>query len=88
MQEWLLDREIQWEEVSAINGCGIEYIISDKTVKEDDSGWCDYSTGQRFLTPTTRITFNVKNKKDALALKLMFGDAISPSTFIFEDLPE
>ena len=82
MQDWYLDREIKWDEVSFINGCGVDYTISDKTVTENDSGWCDYETGHRFLTPTTRITFDVKNKRDVLVLKLKFGDAIQPSTFI------
>ena len=89
MQEWLLNEKIKFSDIDFINGCGIDYTLTDTALLgPTDSGWCDAHTGNRLLTETMRITFNVMSKRDIHILKLKFGDVIQPSTLIFEDLPE
>jgi hypothetical protein len=89
MQEWLLDEKINWDDIEFINGCGIDYTLSDPALLgPTDSGWRDYDTGAVIPTPTTRVTFNVMTNRDIHILKLKFGNSIKPVTLIFENLPE
>jgi hypothetical protein len=89
MQEWLLNEKIKWDDIEFINGCGIDYTLFDPALlSANDSGWCDAGTGYRIPTETMRVIFNVASKRDVHILKLKFGDAIGPSTFIFEELPD
>lgn len=77
MQKWLLDEKIKWDDIDFINGCGIDYTLTDPMLPSiSDSGWCDATTGHRMPTATMRVTFTVLTKRDLHILKLKFGDAI------------
>ncbi len=67
-------RQVLGADIGFINGCGIDYTIYDPSVGINDSGWCDAETGQRFLTPTMRLTFHTNNNEDVHVLKLKFGE--------------
>lgn len=67
----------------------MDYTIDDPALlSPSDSGWCDVGTCYRIPTATIRITFSVMSKRDVHILKLKFGNAIKPVTFITEELPE
>jgi hypothetical protein len=77
MQHWKLDESIKQDDIEFINGCGIDYIIEDKSLLGDnDSGWRDYSTNQRFVTPSMRIIFEVVSDEDLHILKLKFDNRL------------
>jgi hypothetical protein len=89
MQAWLLDEKIKWDDIEFINGCGIDYTLSDPALLgSSDSGWRDYDTGAVIPTPTTRVTFNVMTNRDVHILKLKFGKSVIPVTIITDKLPE
>ena len=77
MQEWLLNEQIKWDDIEFINGCGVDYTLTDPALLgPGDSGWYDASTGHRIPTATMRVTFIVTNNKDLLVLKLKFADKL------------
>jgi len=62
-----------------IDNCGIEFsIIDNRLFGENDSGWCDYATGQP-LYPAPALSelsviFNIYEPSELIHLKLRFPE--------------
>lgn len=77
MQERVLDKVIKFDDIEFINGCGINYRLDDPAlIGPTDSGWCEYGTGYRIPTETTRVVFCVNEEAELVLLKLKFNNSL------------
>ena len=64
-------------DVDFINNSSIEIEIHNPTITtENDSGWCDWDTGQRIVTHNDRVIFRNVSEPDLLMLKLKYQDRL------------
>lgn len=59
-----------------LNTCGIESYLLD-TLPENDSGWCDGTTGHRWLITNNIIIFPMVTEKEEAILVTQFADRIT-----------
>lgn len=89
MQQWILDEMVEADDIGFINGCGINYTITDDSrIDPADSGWCDATTGGVLLNRSLRLVFDVTSERDLLVLKTKYTDAIKPYTILAGTLPD
>jgi hypothetical protein len=60
MSWYKLNRSLKSNDVEFINDSDVPYTIDDdQLLGPTDSGWCDAATGQRLITPSMRIVFDL-----------------------------
>lgn len=79
MKQFLLKQLLVKEDVDFLNQCKIPFDFTDKW-DNNDTGWCDASTGARILTERDCILFSPETKEDEITLLLKFGERIKEFT--------
>lgn len=59
-----------------LNSCNIESHLLD-TLPENDSGWCDFTTGARWLTTNDVIIFPSVTDEEEIILIAQFAERIT-----------
>jgi hypothetical protein len=78
--DYVLQFPISSDDIDFLNVTSIEFEIFDPTGKygENDSGWCDGTTGARLIMSTDRVAFKNVTPEDLLLLELKFHRRIKP----------
>lgn len=74
--DYVLRYSITYGDIEFINNSSMDIFIYDPRVADNDSGWCDASTGHRIITGADRVIFRNVSEPDLLMLKLKYGDRI------------
>ena len=74
---WLLPAPYTDDDVEWINNSNIQYYVENPDRwGENDSGWCDYSTGAEILTNLHKIYIRTETEKEEMWLKLKYIDRV------------
>lgn len=74
--DYILRYQLTSDDIDFINNSSMDIELHNPTITGNDSGWCDYDTGQRLVTHNDRAVFYNVSEPDLLMLKLKFGDRI------------
>lgn len=75
MKQFILEKCITTDELEFLYECGMTVGIIDRLLlDENDTGWCDYTTGAPILTPSLRAIFYVENLEQELVLNMRYTE--------------
>lgn len=74
---WYLPSPYTEDDCAWINASGLLYEVYDPhSLGDNDSGWCDYTTGSPILTDSHEIHLRTTDEKSEMWLKLKYIDRV------------
>jgi len=75
--DYILRYELTSDDIEFVNTASIDYELHNPyKLSENDSGWCDYSTGGYIVDKKDRVIFKNVSDSDLTFLLLKFGDRL------------
>lgn len=72
--DYILRYELWPEDIDFLNETSIDwYMYKHDVLSDNDSGWCDYSTGGYVVTAQDRVIFKDVSQSDLTFLTLKYG---------------
>jgi hypothetical protein len=81
MMNYILRNPASFDDVEFLNSTSHDYeLFNPNLLSDNDSGWCDMSTGGRILTNSDRIIFRNVSPQQFTLLKLKYQDRLKSLT--------
>ena len=75
MKKFILEKRITPDELEFLYDCGMTVGILDRSLlDENDTGWCDYTTGTPMLHTSMRAIFYVDTREQELVLTMRYTE--------------
>jgi len=75
MKQFILEKRISFDELDFLYECGMPVAIIDRgLLDENDTGWCDATTGAVIVSPSMRAIFYVDTLEQELMLSLRYTE--------------
>ena len=79
--DYILRYELWPEDIEFLNETSIDwYMYKHNVLSDNDSGWCDYSTGGYIVTEQDRVIFKDVSQSDLTFLTLKYGNRLKQLT--------
>lgn len=76
--DYLLKNPLTYDDVEFFYNSSFDWYLHNPDVTENDSGWCDATTGARMLMFNDRAVFKDVSKEELSILTLKYEDRLLP----------